>query len=350
MNYEYKYNKYKLKYNNIKNLIGGMNIEKTLMTTITNNKDILEKIKGIGINKLKDEVTIIKKKFESDTVTRNVLLLEYGQVIQTLLKNPFDKKEYDEINDKYNRKRDIFIKFKKTVENTTISDSDKKQFIQPVKLTQPINLKNDPDKWIDCIAVKDGSIIDKKSLGYLGDLGKQTKLIKINDNCKDIFNIENNTWCYFFVSLKCDMINTLNKIKYEPSEIETVLKNILGMRKEWGPYKYVISLQVQAKNLIRPCLDNDINKDECRPVTPTEINKTSDGQYKSWFLKWFNSSHKLNIPFTGLGYSYNINDDMTKTQPYGVSEYVIIPHSDIKINHIYTINEYIEQVRNICKK
>jgi hypothetical protein len=115
-----------------------------------------------------------------------------------------------------------------------------------------------------------------------------------------------------------------------------------------GPYKYVVSLKVKQTDLFRPCLNNEIGQEKCQQITP-EIEQTpTDDPYKKWFLNWFNESHKLNIPFTGLGYTYDVNKDIPN--PYGVSEYVIKPHSDIQINHIYTIKEYLEQVPTMCSK
>jgi hypothetical protein len=212
MNYNYKYNEIKNKYINLKILIGGMNIN--IIDTIDKNKSNIEKT--IDIDTLKNEVNYIKTTFESDLVTKNVLLLEYNKVILLLSKEPFIKADYEIAKTNYEKKKNYFVKFKKAVNTTN-------QTIKPMKLTQ-IKSKD------ECIAVKDSTIIDKNSPGYLGDLGDNlSKQITLNNNCGDVYDINNKSWCYFFVSLKCELI----KLVKDNQQIEATLKNILGLRNEW---------------------------------------------------------------------------------------------------------------------
>ena len=209
----------------------------------------------------------------------------------------------------------------------------------------------DPDKYIDCIALKTQDILMTGSNTFIGNIGNNNKTITIGQSCKDdIFNIKNPTWCYMFVTTHPDLIIQMKKknIAMNDNNLEERLKQLLGLHPTWGPYTHIIYMSIKVKDLFRPCLDNKVTSTSC-PIPPKSQDSNLD-DYSKWFYNWFNNSHSLNIPFTGLGYTYDWNkpndgkkDGIISKDVYGVQEYVIKPGAEIIIKHIYTLNNYLSE-------
>ena len=323
-----KYYKMKLKYIYTKKFIGGFLDTSTNINNI--NDSILIQI-GKTKENLIDKINNIKKIFADDLVGSNILLLEYNNVIDSLIRVPFDKNNY-------NKKQEYFDKIYSNYNNLKIAViNSKNNLVKPHTL---LSINKNENELIECIAIKDETVINKNSPGYLGNIGKVDKKIILNNECKEIFDINNNSWCYFFVSLQGELIKQIKEKMDTSSSLESIIKQILGLRYNWGPYKYVVVLTVKAKDLFRPCISNSVSTSICDNI----INIKEETEYKKWYLNWLNQSHKLNIPFTGLGYTY----DTSKKLPdvYGVSEYIIKPHSEITIKHIYTLDEYINHIKS----
>ena len=203
--------------------------------------------------------------------------------------------------------------------------------------TQPIN--NDYDE-IDVIAFKSSDIINKDKPGYLGNIG-----ININNNkiigaaCKDHqFNINNPTYCYFFVTFYEEFIK-LSKERNVNTELR--LKELLGLKEEWGPYTHVVLMNIRKRDLFRPCYDKpDISKNICKE-NPEKI----DSEYNKWLDAFKKNSEKQNIPFTGLGYTMDWIG--TKENKHiGATEMIILPGSSVNIKYIFTFEEFMNKRKN----
>ena len=201
---------------------------------------------------------------------------------------------------------------------------------------------NDNTEMIDVIAFKSSNIINDKDLGYLGTIGQNTDNNRIiGESCKDKnFNHDNPSYCYFFVTFSNDLEIKLNQKKITKLS-QLRLKELFGLKEEWGPYTHVVQMSVKKSNLFRPCYDKpDIKTTKCTKET---LNNENNTEYNIWFENFKNNSIKNNIPFTGLGYTFdwlNPNNDYE-----GVTEMVILPGSQVTIKHIYNIKEFFTTLK-----
>jgi hypothetical protein len=247
--------------------------------------------------------------------------------------------------DKYYKYKSKYLDLKNSIGGklTELEESRFNQSIDEIKNNSlPSNklfnqlINNDCDN-IDVIAFKSNSIIDPNNNGYLGNLGLNINNNKIiGESCKDKpFDITNKSWCYFFVTFYEEFL-LVNKKKHIDSELR--LKELLGLKEEWGPYTHVVLLNIKKKDLFRPCYDKpNIESKECTK------SKKEDNEYNRWLESFKNNSIKENIPFTGLGYTSDwINSDNSNYQ--GMTEMIIIPGSSVNIKHIFTFNEFIKKI------
>jgi len=104
----------------------------------------------------------------------------------------------------------------------------------------------------------------------------------------------------------------------------------------------IVEIKVKPEDLIRPCLDKEINDCECNLNT-----KKADGGILDYYIQehykasFNNKSIFDNYPFTMLGYTFDWN-------PYsmnhiGVSEFVIKPASIIIPFHMYSVKDFFKK-------
>ena len=176
----------------------------------------------------------------------------------------------------------------------------------------------------------------------------------------DPFDFDKNSYIFCFLKSELtkilDLINTTKDIRS--------INQILGLREEWGIYRFIICASIPKKDLFRPCWNNDILSKKCEifkePIIDkwdslqkhnTKLRWLNDPKYNIWFEKFLKRSHypheKTNeVPFTGLGYTYNyknsISESTIQSDPLsivGLSEYVIRPGSkNIRIKGIIELN------------
>ena len=220
-------------------------------------------------------------------------------------------------------------KFNKSLQDTKLTESNKKQLKR---------ITNQPDDYVVCIAVKSSAVVTDGNPGKMGVLGANNKKITLGGLCKDKpFDESNPTFCYTFVSVFNELIDQMKKknISKNDPNLQLRIKQLLGLKDEWGPYTHVVMMMVKTKDLFRPCFNNDITKNTC------DIKESDNEQYNKWFNKWLNTSEKEKVPFTGLGYTYDWANPNTDNK-YGISEYVIKPGSEVIILNIYTLENYLE--------
>jgi len=198
------------------------------------------------------------------------------------------------------------------------------------------NSSNDPD-MINVIAIKGPGIVDPTNPGYLGNIGPNiNNNIVIGQTCKDKpFDIGNKPWCYFFVTFYEELV-TLLKEKNINTELR--LKELFGLKDEWGPYTHFVILSVKKLDLFRPCYDKPgIDEIECSK-TPKNIGS----EYNEWLENFKANSIKEKVPFTSLGYTADWKPSEKNIQ--GVTELVIVPGSRVSVNFIGLLSSLFESL------
>ena len=113
---------------------------------------------------------------------------------------------------------------------------------------------------------------------------------------------------------------------------------LLGLRDNWRPYTHVVLLTVKKRDLFRPCYDQPkLNKATCAE------NSINQSEYNTWFENFKQNSITNNIPFTGLGYTFDWIK--SKDPDYnGATEMIILPGSTVKVNYIYTLADFLNEI------
>jgi hypothetical protein len=117
----------------------------------------------------------------------------------------------------------------------------------------------------------------------------------------------------------------------------------LGLRPEGGKAA-VIELWVEKKNIFRPCVDNEIDDQECRLGSPDVPQDASAqvGKDAQWFqTQFFKSYHDKQqaMPWTRLGYTYDWGNPASKV---GASEYVIREKSQVWLHASMSADAYCD--------
>ena len=74
----------------------------------------------------------------------------------------------------------------------------------------------------------------------------------------------------------------------------------------------------------------------------TQIDPPVKDIYNNWFNTFKQKSLELDIPFTGLGYTYNWSVD-NPSETTGISEYIIKPGSEVIIASILSLKDYLQK-------
>ena len=236
-------------------------------------------------------------------------------------------------NEKYLKYKKKYLNLKKQIGSGKYCDKVNKnneeiEYCEKIKTSQSIQESNninlfkidsDKNKLINCIAVKSSAIITKGSISYIGDVGKKEPNIKYKTPCLTEFDEQNPPFCYLFISLEPELKDKLKKIpdinNKTELELSNIVKRILGLRPDWGPYTHVVKISTDVSNLFRPCHNNSSNN--CNNDLSNNI------EYTKWLNKFKTTSINEDIPFTGLGYTYDWSKDKPE-ESYGVSEYTVI--------------------------
>ncbi|MBO4323153.1 MAG: hypothetical protein J5836_00680 [Clostridia bacterium] len=123
------------------------------------------------------------------------------------------------------------------------------------------------------------------------------------------------------------------------------LHQVLGMPTSKN-YTTITALWIDANLLYRPANVTDVNSPMAKTYQATG-DETFDNTYKAWFdsniiWSYFDSA----FPWTRLGYTYDWADNGTE---YGLSEFLIFSGAEATIEYTYSIEEYVDFVRNAAK-
>jgi hypothetical protein len=99
------------------------------------------------------------------------------------------------------------------------------------------------------------------------------------------------------------------------------------------PMTHFVEMWVNTTTIFRPCLDPQINTESCK-LAP---NFTINAAHEKWMKNAKEQGDRNNLPFTGLGYTYDLG---SKTH-IGASEYVIRAGAEVTINTVMTTEEYL---------
>lgn len=120
------------------------------------------------------------------------------------------------------------------------------------------------------------------------------------------------------------------------------LKQLLGLPAS-SSYTHFIEFWVKPSQLFRPCFDEEIEDTTCDICPPSNI----DTRHRQWLMNMRMSNYEAGgnlqqqYPWTQLGYTYDWNP--SNPSHVGLSEYVILNNSKIKVHRITSTNAYIEE-------
>ncbi len=112
-------------------------------------------------------------------------------------------------------------------------------------------------------------------------------------------------------------------------------EQLLGLPQNTG-YEWFAEMWVNPDDLFRPCPDSDITDSVCEVDFPAD----ASAEYIDWFNNLILQSYfqEPNYPWTRLGYTYDWN---TSTSEVGVSEFIIRQHSQVVVESLQRVDEYL---------
>jgi len=129
--------------------------------------------------------------------------------------------------------------------------------------------------------------------------------------------------------------------KEKPRDADLRLKQLLGLPPN-SVYSYFVECWVKPEDLFRPCPDNEITDGQCdlcfsEQTDPTHIAWMNDNRIS----RYYQCALYEKYPWTQLGYTYDWNPQ--NRSHVGLSEFVIGNDKKIKINAIYSTQDYLKQ-------
>ncbi len=137
---------------------------------------------------------------------------------------------------------------------------------------------------------------------------------------------ENLDWAYWITAVP-EVKNFLASQSIPLPQLEDRLKQYLGLDTK-DKYDLFVEIWVDKNNLIRPCIDTEIDDTKCNLINNQEVSNP------------FRNARKSKWPFTGLGYTYDWGSNESDV---GASEFVIKGGSTIEIKRIVTTDNYITE-------
>jgi hypothetical protein len=168
-------------------------------------------------------------------------------------------------------------------------------------------------------------------------LSAYDKFLKNNTQTSD--NLDYAVW----VTAAPQVKNFCRQLKpYDDRDLNLRLKQYLGLAPDWQ-YDVFVEMWVSPESLFRPCVDPDIDDNECKADIPKDFFTTNwideipnYGQfYQQLYFKSFRAS--AGVPWTGLGYTYDWGNDQSRI---GASEFILKPESDYDIKQVLSTHDY----------
>jgi hypothetical protein len=130
-----------------------------------------------------------------------------------------------------------------------------------------------------------------------------------------------------------------NQGDVDKAGLDLRLKQYLGLDASWN-YDVFVELWVSPNDLFRPCVDPQINDQECElqfGKTLPQVKNIADyaGFYKNLYFKSFRAS--AGVPWTGLGYTYDWGNSETAV---GASEFILVPNANYEIKRVVSTPDY----------
>ena len=147
-----------------------------------------------------------------------------------------------------------------------------------------------------------------------------------------------NTGAYpLWVTASPELKERMKTEKYNDKPMR--LKQLLGLPPN-ATYSYFVEFWVKPEDLFRPCPDPEITDEQCQLCFPSK----TDSTHINWINtnridRYYDCELYNKYPWTQLGYTYDWAS--ANKQPIGLSEFVIGCNKNIKVNAIYTTEEYL---------
>lgn len=127
----------------------------------------------------------------------------------------------------------------------------------------------------------------------------------------------------------------------KPTDMNRRLIQLFGLPPN-GSYSYFVEFWVKPSDLFRPCPDKEITDEKCETCFPNE----TDSTHVAWInenriSRYYQCELYNQYPWTQLGYTYDWNPE--NKSHIGLSEFVIGKNCKIKVNRIYTTEEYLSK-------
>ncbi|MGN1372828.1 MAG: hypothetical protein ACI4VK_02135 [Candidatus Coproplasma sp.] len=145
---------------------------------------------------------------------------------------------------------------------------------------------------------------------------------------------------YMWTVTDGEIIDWYAENQYNSTVFADKLKQVLGMPIS-STNTYISAVWVDVNNVIRPAYQTD----PTAQLTAADLDGSSLGIYEEWFNANIISSYCSTwgqYPWTRLGYTYNWDSE----DVYGLSEFVILPGSEITVEFTKTIDEFVVWLYN----
>ncbi|MDD4155286.1 MAG: hypothetical protein PHY08_01825 [Candidatus Cloacimonetes bacterium] len=160
----------------------------------------------------------------------------------------------------------------------------------------------------------------KYSTSYIPNIGNEMDLVW------------GETWVFF----DYEAINIINNKISNEKNMLTRLKQLLGLPPD-SDNTYIVEMWVETDDLKRPSKDNEIYDSQSDLSYPVD----ADSSWINWFNNLVATQYGENpYPWTQLGYTYDWGNPESKI---GISEFIIMKNSTVKIENVYTVEEYFNQ-------
>ena len=123
------------------------------------------------------------------------------------------------------------------------------------------------------------------------------------------------------------------------ASVELRLKQYLGLNPQWQ-YDVFVELWVDPAELLRPCVDPQIDDRSCGLHFGNETPKVKNvANYRDFYEHLYYRSFRgsAGVPWTGLGYTYDWGNPDSEV---GASEYILVPGASYKIKAAVPTMEY----------
>ncbi len=202
------------------------------------------------------------------------------------------------------------------------------------------------------LAVKDAVFADEDEIHPLVSLTEEEELVTWDDEGRVLLCTWHNypdsypegetvtiDWGYVWAFTDKEMASHAEELE-TAEDPEMRMRQIIAFAPD-SDHSTVTCLWVKPSDVLRPAYQSN-------PADNTMVNAfdedTVDEEFKEWFDDNTLSSYFYGAyPWTRLGYTYDWADNGTE---YGLSEFIINPGSEVKVESTETTEEFLERITN----